>query len=156
MRRISVSKRIFSVSALSYLIAVYFHARKDDKWRFKVSLTRRYSQFVGVCTNLWLPPYLRRYLYLGCAKAWGGIDFDELKIQDPNDFATFNDFFTRELKPGVRPISEPMNDLTMCSPCDGRILRHGDVNIDNCTIDCIKGHEYRLDEFLFGFKTEKL
>jgi phosphatidylserine decarboxylase precursor len=43
----------------------------------------------------------------------------------------------------------------MCSPVDGRILRHGDVNHANCTIDCIKGHEYRIDEFLFGFKTEK-
>ena len=43
----------------------------------------------------------------------------------------------------------------MCSPVDGKILRHGDVNSLNCTIDCIKGHDYRLDEFLFGFKTVK-
>jgi phosphatidylserine decarboxylase len=43
----------------------------------------------------------------------------------------------------------------MCSPVDGKILRHGDVDNINCTIDCIKGHDYRLDEFLFGFKTVK-
>jgi len=43
----------------------------------------------------------------------------------------------------------------MCSPCDGKILSYGEVESLGCTIDCIKGYDYRLDEFLFGFKTEK-
>ena len=43
----------------------------------------------------------------------------------------------------------------MCSPCDGKILSFGDVDSLKCTIDCIKGHDYRLDEFLFGFRTDK-
>ena len=47
------------------------------------------------------------------------------------------------------------SDLNMCSPCDGKILSHGDVDSINCTIDCVKGNDYRLDEFLFGFRTEK-
>ena len=45
--------------------------------------------------------------------------------------------------------------MTMCSPCDGRILSSGEVDSLNCTIDCIKGHNYRLDEFIFGIKNIK-
>jgi phosphatidylserine decarboxylase len=41
----------------------------------------------------------------------------------------------------------------MCSPCDGKIASHGKVDTVNCTIDCVKGHDYRLDEFLLGYKT---
>ena len=45
--------------------------------------------------------------------------------------------------------------MSLCSPCDGKILRHGVVNNINCTIDCIKGYDYRLDEFLFGVQSNK-
>jgi phosphatidylserine decarboxylase len=36
-----------------------------------------------------------------------GINFDEIEMKDLNDFATFNEFFTRKLKPNLREISRP-------------------------------------------------
>jgi len=61
------------------------------------------------------------YLY----KAFGslyGINFDEIKVQDINKFRNFNQFFTRELKDGARPIENEFNPKTLCSPCDGKVL----------------------------------
>ncbi|CDW77311.1 phosphatidylserine decarboxylase [Stylonychia lemnae] len=110
------------------------------------------SQFTAYLTNCPLPPYLRMYIY----KAFGliyGVKFDEIKIQDINKFRTFNQFFTRELKDGVRPIENEFNHKTLCSPCDGKVLSFGQIDTMTSTMDCIKGHTYRLDEFLFGVKS---
>lgn len=43
-------------------------------------------------------------------------------------FRTFNEFFTRALKPGVRPIAEPENDRLAVLPADGRHLGFADVD----------------------------
>lgn len=46
-------------------------------------------------------------------------DIDMSIYQTPVDgFSSFNDFFTRELKEGVRPISEPKNQNVVVSPAD--------------------------------------
>ena len=79
-----------------------------------------------------------------------GVNFDEIK-EPLNSFRTFNKFFTRELVDGARPISDELDINSVCSPCDGKILSHGVVDSTNCTIDCVKGSNYRLDEFLFGY-----
>jgi len=71
-----------------------------------------------------------------------------------NSFRTFNQFFTRELVENARPISDPQNINTVCSPCDGKILSWGEVDSTHGTIECIKGNSYRLDEFLFGYKSD--
>lgn len=81
-----------------------------------------------------------------------GVNFDEIKADDINKFRTFNQFFTRELKEGSRTLENEGDHGTLCSPCDGRVLSHGTVDSVNSTIDCVKGHTYRLDEFLFGAK----
>ena len=39
----------------------------------------------------------------------------------PGGFASFNDFFTRKLKPGARPISDPNNNAVLISPADCKI-----------------------------------
>ncbi|MES1920284.1 phosphatidylserine decarboxylase, partial [Bonamia ostreae] len=39
-----------------------------------------------------------------------------------DSFATFNDFFARSLKKGVRPLSEPLNDAVVTSPADCRMM----------------------------------
>lgn len=109
------------------------------------------SQFTGLIMNTPLPPILRKYVYFGFGKIYG-VNFDEIKEEDINNFRTFNQFFTRELKDNARKIENETNLKTLCSPCDGRVLSFGPVDTINSTLDCIKGHNYRLDEFLFGIK----
>jgi len=129
-------------------------ARRQQDMKYRVSFTRIMSKMTGSLTSMPLPPYFRSSLYSAFGKVYG-VNFNDILVQDLNQFRTFNEFFTRELHPDARAIHDIQNDLNMCSPCDGKILSHGDVDSLNCTIDCIKGHNYRLDEFLFGFRTEK-
>lgn len=108
----------------------------------------------GHLCNLPLPPYLRKYLYYAFGSVYG-VNFDEIKADDLNDFRTFNEFFTREIDLSKRSIEDSLNQKTLSSPCDGTILSFGPVDSMKCTIDCIKGHDYRLDEFLFGFHSKQ-
>lgn len=106
----------------------------------------------SVLTNTHLPPYLRAIFY----KTYGtftGVKFEEAVVQDLNSFCTFNQFFTRQLREELRPIAEPKNDFSLVSPCDGTVLSVGDVSARGTMISCVKGKDYRLDEFLFGYKT---
>ena len=43
----------------------------------------------------------------------------------------------------------------MCSPCDGTVTSCGEINTESSTIDCVKGHSYRLDEFMLGRRGNK-
>jgi phosphatidylserine decarboxylase len=93
-------------------------------------------------------------MYLAFGKLYG-VNFDEIKVSDINTFRTFNQFFTREIKDGAREIVNKEDLRSLCSPCDGRVLSFGDVDSLKTTMDCIKGHSYRVDEFLFGYKVER-
>jgi phosphatidylserine decarboxylase len=93
-------------------------------------------------------------MYLGFGKVYG-VNFDEIKVDDINSFRTFNQFFTREIKEDARTVTNENDIKTLCSPCDGKVLSFGEVDSLKTTMDCIKGHSYRVDEFLFGYKTEK-
>jgi phosphatidylserine decarboxylase len=48
-----------------------------------------------------------------------GVNMSEAKQQDINNFASFNHFFTRELKPGVRPVTSDNNAIAC--PADGAV-----------------------------------
>lgn len=67
-----------------------------------------------------------------------------------SEFKTFTDFFTRTLKPGIRPIYRETDLYSLSSPCDGTVLSTGLINDVDSTIDCVKGRSYRLDEFMMG------
>lgn len=81
-----------------------------------------------------------------CAISRYKINLDEAISNDINDYPTFNAFFTRELKPGVRPISDDDNEV--CSPVDGTISQLG--TIDHNQIFQAKGHHYSIDDLLGG------
>ncbi|MEI6858396.1 MAG: archaetidylserine decarboxylase [Shewanella sp.] len=66
------------------------------------------------------------------------IDMSEAIHSEPEAYNTFNDFFTRALKPGVRPISQD-NDYIV-HPVDGAISQCGPIK--NGQIFQAKGHEY--------------
>jgi phosphatidylserine decarboxylase len=67
-----------------------------------------------------------------------------------SEYRTFTDFFTRLLKPGIRPIYRETDPYSLCAPCDGTVLSKGIINSVDSTIDCVKGRSYRLDEFMLG------
>ncbi|MFT4924306.1 MAG: phosphatidylserine decarboxylase [Phenylobacterium sp.] len=74
------------------------------------------------------------------------INMAEAQLQQPEDFKTFNAFFTRALKPGARTIDE--GDQRFVHPVDGAISQLGDIEDDS--IFQAKGHDYSLTELLGG------
>ena len=74
------------------------------------------------------------------------VNLSEALIQDVTQFKTFNEFFTRELKPDARLIAEGENILTC--PVDGTISQLGEIS--NGRIFQAKGHDYSALELLGG------
>ena len=74
------------------------------------------------------------------------IDMSEAKHSDPAYFKTFNDFFTRELRDGIRPIYEGEENL--CMPVDGQVSQLGEIKAGR--IFQAKGHDFSLRELLGG------
>lgn len=74
------------------------------------------------------------------------IDMSEAKHSEAADFETFNDFFTRELKAGLRPIVEGDNNLA--TPVDGCVSQQGEIKAGR--IFQAKGHDFSLRELLGG------
>ncbi len=73
-----------------------------------------------------------------------GVDMAQAAEPDPAAYATFNDFFTRALKPGARPLAQA--DL-LC-PVDGAISQFG--AIDGERIFQAKGHGYSATALVGG------
>jgi phosphatidylserine decarboxylase len=72
------------------------------------------------------------------------VDLDEVKGKVPGDFATFNEFFIRELKDDARPIDD--DDDAVVSPADGTVSVAGRIRGD--TIFQAKGIDYTLGDLL--------
>ncbi len=74
------------------------------------------------------------------------VDWSESLHQRPEDFIHFNAFFTRELRPGARPIEG--DDAMVVSPADGHISQIGDIDKD--AVFQAKGHSFSVTELLGG------
>jgi len=72
------------------------------------------------------------------------VDMSEAKQHDINQFKTFNDFFTRELKPEVRVIAKAADEIV--SPADGVISECGKIK-ENQLLQA-KGMGYSLEALL--------
>lgn len=72
------------------------------------------------------------------------VDVDEVKLDVPADFATFNDFFIRELRDDAR-IIDAGND-SIVSPVDGTVSTTAAIRADS--IVQAKGIDYSLDDLL--------
>jgi len=73
-----------------------------------------------------------------------GVDMGEAAEPDIAAYTSFNDFFTRALRPGVRPLAS--SDLV--SPVDGSISQFGAIEGDQ--IFQAKGHRYTTTALLGG------
>ncbi|HEX7113910.1 MAG TPA: archaetidylserine decarboxylase [Steroidobacter sp.] len=74
------------------------------------------------------------------------VNMAEASNPDPFAYRSFNDFFTRALKPDARPIV--MDEAAVVSPVDGTISQCGELEGES--IVQAKGHRYRLCELLAG------
>lgn len=76
-----------------------------------------------------------------------GVDMSEAAQPDPTAYSTFNEFFTRPLRDGARPLA----DATWICPVDGAISQFGPVAGDQ--IFQAKGHHYTTTALLGGDAT---
>jgi phosphatidylserine decarboxylase len=98
------------------------------------------SWFVGLWANLKLPQPLARWSISIFARAYG---IDPTQATRPLDsFRSIGEFFTRDLKPELRPIQ---SDCVM--PVDGT-LRSRDQLTPHCDIPQVKGKSYTLRTLL--------
>lgn len=74
------------------------------------------------------------------------IDMSEAEQPDPYAYGSFNEFFTRALRPGVRPIAA--DPQLVVSPVDGTVSQCGHLKDD--TLVQAKGHAYSLADLLAG------
>ncbi len=104
----------------------------------KVLLTRFAGHLArgsyGQITTRFIAWFIKRYR----------VDMSEAKQQEITQFASFNEFFTRELRPGIRPLAA--TDL-IC-PVDGAISQFG--RIEQGQIFQAKGHQYSTTALLGG------
>ena len=100
--------------------------------RLVFKLTRLESKFVPKSIKLF-------------SKAFG-VNLNDAIHPDPSHYKTFNEFFTRQLKPELRPIASSK----LVSPVDGTISQFG--QIVNSSLVQAKGVTYTLDALLGGEK----
>jgi phosphatidylserine decarboxylase len=72
------------------------------------------------------------------------VNMSEAKIEDLETFENFNDFFTRELKEGARPIA----DSKLVSPADGAVSQLGKIELGR--VFQAKGRDFSVTELLGG------
>lgn len=103
------------------------------------------SAAVGGLARTRLSRALREPL-LGRFAAAYGVDLAEAE-KPLAEYASFLDFFTRRLKPGLRPQDAPVPG-GLNSPVDGALIASG--RVEDGTLIQAKGLPYRLDELLAG------
>jgi len=74
------------------------------------------------------------------------IDLGEAAEPDPNAYRCFNEFFTRALRPGARPL--PADARALACPVDGVVSQIG--RADGRTLVQAKGRRYDLTALLAG------
>ena len=93
----------------------------------------------GVITRSTIQWFIKRYR----------VNMNEALHEDPAYYPTFNDFFTRELKPGARPIAA--GNHVLVHPADGAVSQCGRIQHDR--IFQAKGHDYTTQALLGGEAT---
>jgi phosphatidylserine decarboxylase len=98
------------------------------------------SRFAGWMAN---SRRLSQMLIRGFNAAYD-VDLSEAVRSSRTEYKSFNDFFTRELKPDARPLDAPSG--IAISPADGAISQIGDIT-DGQLLQA-KGHRYSLEDLL--------
>lgn len=119
--------------------------QKFLKFLFQVLPHHAVSRVVYLATRLRGPQvkpmiswFIQRY----------GVDMSEAAEAEPGYYQTFNEFFTRPLRDGLRPIAP--GDNTLACPCDGTISQAGPIRAG--AVLQAKGRGYSVLELLGGDK----
>lgn len=102
----------------------------------KYSLTA----FAGFCANVKIP-WIKNYLIRNFIRDYK-VNMSEALAERPEDYACFNDFFIRHLKPGCRPIA----NAAVVSPVDGCVSEIG--AIQQGMLLQAKKHYYTVQDLL--------
>ncbi|KGE03749.1 archaetidylserine decarboxylase [Pseudohaliea rubra] len=101
------------------------------------------SRLTGWLAELERPRWLKHAVIRAFVRHYG-VDLDEAARPFPEAYASFNDFFTRALAPGVRPLA----DAALVSPVDGAVSQSGAIDGDH--IFQAKGRGFSLPALLGG------
>lgn len=96
----------------------------------KQAITALAGRFAGARAGRWTQAAIRRFI------ARYGVDMSEAAQPDPAAYPTFNEFFTRPLREGARPLAA----ADWLCPVDGAISQFG--TIDGDRVFQAKGHHY--------------
>lgn len=88
-------------------------------------------------------PVIKNNLIRGFLRLYD-VDLDEVRLNVPEDFATFNEFFIRELEEGARPVDA--NPAALISPVDGTLSQAGCIR--GGKLIQAKGIDYTLEDLL--------
>ncbi len=108
---------------------------------FKIHSIQRASSWLFRKITRIRTPWFKNFFIKQFAKLYK-IEWQDYARQSPAQFTTFNDFFTRELKEGARPIE----NADIVSPADGKIAAFG--QLDNTTFIHAKGHQFTLESLI--------
>lgn len=73
-------------------------------------------------------------------------DMSDAVLTEPTAYASFNEFFTRPLRDGARPVD--LDPQAIVSPVDGTVSEAGNLSADR--VLQAKGHDYTLRALLAG------
>ena len=104
----------------------------------KQAMTRFAGRVAGAGAGLLTRTLIRGFI------ARYGVDMSEAEHADPAAYPTFNAFFTRALRPGIRPIAA----TGLVCPVDGAISQFGAIDADR--IFQAKGHRYSTTALVGG------
>jgi phosphatidylserine decarboxylase len=143
--RVSPQKRrlLFFTALTSPFLWQFAKRKPEDTWQYlcvKTLPLRALSRAWGYLNNLALPVPMRRVVY----GLWATTFQCRLDEADGplESYANLASFFSRPLKPGLRPL----DPAEMVSPVDGRIVVRGEVLNDK--VEQVKGVNYSMSNFL--------
>lgn len=130
-------------------LARYFDFADHASWRDKLFVLLQYavpqhmlSRAVGILAECDIPMVKDTLIHHFIAHF--GVDMNQAAQMDYRQYRHFNDFFTRALADGQRPLA----DAPVISPADGAISQAG--SIEDGHLFQAKGHRYTTLELLGG------
>jgi phosphatidylserine decarboxylase len=126
------------------------------------AFNRHLKRILNVWSGFLSGPYSRTHLNTSSPNGWFSPEADKQiglsQFQCDRDkpywgFSSWNHFFTREFKPGARPVAEPENDKVIVSACEATpyAIKH-DVKLQDSF--WIKSQPYSLQEIFTAKEME--